>query len=91
MLEGIDPTTLFGATGAASLVLYIIWTDKATIKELKVLLGQAIEKKETAQKETADLSIGLTEVMKDMELTIGKVTEDNERIQSALQLILSKT
>lgn len=83
MLEFLDVTTLFSATGAASLAIYIIYTDKKDKTELKALLKQS-------QADSLSVTVETTSVLKDMDQTIQKQNDNHDRIEAVLQLILGK-
>jgi len=83
VVESIDITSFFGATGAASLALYIIYTDKKDKAELKKLLAHT-------QDNMIKVTVETTNVLKDMEQTIRKQNDNHDRIESVLQLILGK-
>ena len=83
MLSSIDPTTLFGGAGAASLALYIIWCDKKDKRELQKLLR-------ACQKDNLNITVEATSVLKDMERTIQKQNDNHDRIETVLQQILNR-
>ena len=64
-------------------------TIRSNIKELKELLQQAVDKKEGAQKETADISSEFISVIKDFDITVNKVVDTNERTHDALQKLVA--
>lgn len=90
MIAGLDPAAFWSATGAASLCLYIIFTDKKDKVELKKLLRESEAKRDKDKKELADVTIEATSVLKDMDRAIQKVNENHDRIDQVLQLILGK-
>jgi hypothetical protein len=90
MVENIDPATFWGATGAASLVLFIIGYLMRQCSKSDLRADASEVRERSTQREMSNQTLEMTKTLKDVNSSLNINSSEHQIITDALRVLITK-